>query len=61
MLERHQLKADHMYYLWERKEENGTYFYTPDGVGGYWYDTEEEMFEQHGVGSITESEVPAWF
>lgn len=23
-------------------------FFTPDGIGGYWYDTLEEAIEQHG-------------
>lgn len=24
------------------------YFYSPDGVGGYWYDTMAELLDQHG-------------
>jgi hypothetical protein len=66
MLERDQLKADQMYYLWERDFEEGTYFYCLDGVGGYWYDTRDEMFEQHEStdpkqNRIISAQIPSWF
>lgn len=34
--------------------KTGTYFWTPDGIGGFWYDTQEEMEDQHGAGDIIE-------
>lgn len=40
---RDELKGD-AYYFDESAE---LYFYTPDGVGGFWYETKAEMFEQH--------------
>jgi hypothetical protein len=48
MFSRKNLKAEQAYYV----TKDGLYFWTPDGEGGYWYDTKEEMEEQHGVGSI---------
>lgn len=42
-MERSNLKPDTYYF--DRKDE--MYFYTPDAVGGFWYTTKEEMFEQH--------------
>lgn len=30
-------------------EKTDQYFFTPDGIGGVWYDSEEEMCEEHGI------------
>ena len=50
MLERDQLIADRMYRLFQKEDESDAmYFYTPDGIGGYWYDTKEEMLEELGI------------
>ena len=38
------LKADQLYFF----TVPGQFFYTPDGVGGYWYESEAAAFEQHG-------------
>lgn len=38
-MERKDLKPMQAYF--DRKAEQ--YFWTPDGEGGYWYDTKEEM------------------
>lgn len=43
-MERKDLKAEQGYY--DRKDD--MYFWTPDGVGGYWYTTRKEMEDQHG-------------
>jgi hypothetical protein len=43
-MDRSELKADQAYYI--RKDD--MYFYTPDGVGGFWYDTIEALEDQHG-------------
>lgn len=43
-MERKDLKAEVTYF--ERK--SGTYFFSPDGVGGFWYDTLAECEDQHG-------------
>lgn len=43
---REDLKADAVYYI----NEDAQYFYTPDGEGGIFYDTEEELIEAHGNG-----------
>lgn len=67
MLERDQLRGDQMYRLFYREdEEDEMYFYTPDGVGGFWYDTKEEMLEQHGYAEtrrnvIISAQIPSWF
>lgn len=42
--ERNTLKVDTIYF----DRSCGQYFVTPDGVGGYWYDTYAEAEEQHG-------------
>ncbi len=47
-LSRKNLKAMQAYYV----QKDDMYFWTPDGEGGYWYDTKEEMEEQHGEGSV---------
>lgn len=43
-MERKNLKADTMYFDQSRE----MYFYTPDGEGGVWYDSEGEMCDEHG-------------
>lgn len=48
MFSRKNLKAEQAYYV--QKDE--MYFWTPDGEGGYWYDTKAEMEEQHGEGRV---------
>ncbi len=53
-LSRKNLQAEQAYYV----QKDGTYFWTPDGEGGFWYDTKEEMEDQHGVDTIiTVSEI----
>lgn len=47
-LSRKNLKAEQAYYV--QKDE--LYFWTPDGEGGFWYDTKAEMEEQHGTGRV---------
>lgn len=44
ILSRSQLQAEQLYFV----EKSRVYAVSPDGVGIYWYDTEEEVFEQHG-------------
>ena len=67
MLERIDLKADQMYRLFYKADESDeTFFYTPDGVGGFWYDTEEEMLDQHGfddskLNKVISAQIPSWF
>jgi len=40
-----------------RETSSDTYFVTPDGIGCFWYDTEEEARDQHGdTGDILEVE-----
>lgn len=41
---RKDLQADTMYF----DQTARMYFYTPDGVGGNWYETEGEMCDAHG-------------
>jgi hypothetical protein len=41
---RSSLKADTLY----KVADVGLWFYTPDAVGGYWYDTYREVVDQHG-------------
>ncbi len=48
MFSRKNLKAMQAYYV--QKDE--LYFWSPDGVGGFWYDTKAEMEEQHGEGRV---------
>lgn len=45
---RSELKAEQAYHV----TKDDMFFWTPDGVGGFWYDTLEEMEDQHGVGDI---------
>lgn len=47
-MERKDLQAEQGYH----EAKTDTYFWTPDGVGGYWYDTLEEMEDQHGAGDV---------
>lgn len=47
-MERKDLKAEQGYYVIDQDQ----YFWTPDGEGGFWYDTQEEMEDQHGEGTI---------
>lgn len=49
-LQRKYLEAEQAYH----DEKADMYFWTPDGVGGFWYDTEEEMWDQHDMGDIIE-------
>jgi hypothetical protein len=49
---RDELKVNTIYYV----EKDDVYFVTPDGIGGYWYDTEEEAREEHGDGEIIDIE-----
>jgi hypothetical protein len=48
MFSRKNLQAEQAYYV----SKDDMYFWTPDGEGGFWYDTEEEMWDQHEVGDI---------
>lgn len=41
---RNSLKVDQIYYV----VSDGMYFVTPDCFGGYWYETREEAFSEHG-------------
>jgi hypothetical protein len=41
---RNSLQVDTIYYVQSQEQ----YFVTPDGFGGYWYDTREEAFSEHG-------------
>lgn len=43
------LKPDQLYYFTVPSQ----FFYTPDGVGGCWYETKAEAFEQHGERQYT--------
>jgi hypothetical protein len=47
-MERKDLKPQQTYYVF--KDE--MYFWSPDGVGGYWYDTLAEVEAQHDVGEV---------
>ena len=47
-LSRKNLKAMQAYYV----AKDHLYFWSPDGVGGFWYDTKEEMEDQHGEGKV---------
>jgi len=55
-MERSQLVSDRLYYI----EDADQYFWSPDGIGGYWYDSRAEAFEQHGkqpihsIGTLTD-------
>ena len=44
LVNRSRLRADQLY----KVQDDDLWFYTPDGVGGYWYDTWAEVVEQHG-------------
>lgn len=33
-------------YFFHKTEQ---FFFTPDGIAGFWYDSEEEMLEEHGI------------
>lgn len=43
-MERKDLQAEVAYY----DQTAEMWFWSPDGVGGYWYDSLEELEEQHG-------------
>lgn len=45
---RSELKADRAYY--DRKDD--MFFYTPDGVGGFWYTSARELREEHGYTGV---------
>jgi hypothetical protein len=51
-MEREDLKPETTYYV--RKDDQ--YFWSPDGEGGYWYETLEELEEQHGEQDLDEIE-----
>lgn len=52
---RKELEAEQAYY----DQKDDMFFWTPDGVGGFWYTTEEEMWDQHPYGDIIDvEEVP---
>lgn len=40
-MKRNRLVADTLYFLTDSKQ----YFYTPDAIGGYWYDNGDEVIE----------------
>lgn len=40
-MNRDRLVADRLYFIVKGKQ----YFYTPDGVGGYWYDNSDEVID----------------
>ena len=46
--DREDLVVDALY--WSENDE--MFFFTPGGLGGYWYETKEEAEEQHGNFSI---------
>lgn len=46
---RNTLEVDTIYYV--RSDE--MYFVTPDGFGGYWYETLAEAEEEHGKTGVT--------
>jgi hypothetical protein len=47
------LSVDTAYYI--RKDD--MYFITPDGVGGYWFDTIEELEDEYGFQSAEPEEI----
>jgi hypothetical protein len=44
---RSQLVADRLY-----RDNDGTYFVSPDGIGVFWFDTMEEVNEQYGANNF---------
>lgn len=42
---RDSLLVDKLYFDSSRQQ----YFVTPDGIGCFWYDTEEEARDEHGI------------
>lgn len=50
---RSELAVDTAYYL--RKDD--MYFITPDGIGGFFYTTLEELEDQHGFQSAEAEEI----
>lgn len=50
---RSELSVDTAYFV--RKDD--MYFITPDGIGGFWYDTIEELEDQHGFQSAEPEEI----
>lgn len=47
-MNRSQLVSDRLYYV----EDVEQYFWSPDGVGGYWYDSQYDAFANHGRQTI---------
>lgn len=47
------LEVDTAYFV--RKDD--MYFITPDGVGGYWFDTIEELEDEYGFQSAEPEEI----
>lgn len=50
---RSELAVDTAYYI--RKDDQ--YFITPDGIGGYWFDTIEELEDEYGFQSAEPEEI----
>jgi len=50
---RNELEVDTAYFV--RKDD--MFFITPDGIGGFWYDTIEELEDQHGFQSAEPEEI----
>ena len=50
---RSELEVDTAYYV--RKDDQ--YFITPDGIGGYWFDTIEELEDEYGFQSAEPEEI----
>lgn len=50
---RDSLEVDTAYFV--RKDD--MYFVTPDGIGGFWYDTIEDLEDQHGFQSAEPEEI----
>ena len=50
---RSELEVDTAYFV--RKDDQ--YFITPDGIGGFWYGTIEELEDEHGFQSAEPEEI----
>lgn len=50
---RSELAVDTAYYV--RKDDQ--YFITPDGIGGYWYDTIEALEDEYGPQAAEPEEI----
>lgn len=53
LTQRSELEVDTAYYV--RKDD--MYFITPDAIGGFWYDTLEELEDAHGFQSAEAEEI----